>query len=57
MAVEIYRVDDAAKVMGITPKALRRRIERRSISCQKIGGRWTVALDPDDFRRKATPAK
>lgn len=57
MAVEIFTISEAAEVMGITQKAMRRRVERRCISCQKIGGRWIVALDPDDFRRKATPAK
>ena len=57
MAVEIFTISEAAEVMGIPQKAMRRRVERRCISCQKIGGRWIVALDPDDFRKKEPTAK
>lgn len=55
MAVELFRTRAAADILGVSEKALRSRCRRGTLSCQKVGGRWRVALDTSDlppFARK-----
>jgi hypothetical protein len=40
-------IDKAATVLGISPGAVRKRIERRQLHARKVAGRWDVELDGD----------
>jgi excisionase family DNA binding protein len=42
---EIMTVADAADVLGITPGAVRKRLERGQLSGQKVGNTWRVLLN------------
>lgn len=55
--IRLLTTREAAEVLGCSLKSLQRRIERRAISCGKVGGRWQVALDMNDlpsFGKKAS---
>src|SRR5436305_13055593 len=47
----ILTVDDAAVVLGITPGAVRKRIERGHLSARKHRGQWRVILHETDATR------
>jgi hypothetical protein len=38
---------DAARMLGISPDAARKRLERGTLRGHKVGGRWIVSLDLD----------
>jgi len=42
---EIMTVADAADVLGISPGAVRKRLERGQLSAQKVGSTWRVLLN------------
>ncbi len=50
-ASKLVPLVDAARKLGLTPKALRARIERGSVEgATKIGGRWHVSMRTDQIR-------
>jgi len=54
----VLSVNDAAQAFGVSPGAIRKRIERGQLSGQKIRGQWQVVLDrlPGDETTSATTA-
>ena len=54
----VLSVNDAAQAFGVSPGAIRKRIERGQLSGQKIRGQWQVVLDrlPGDETTNATTA-
>lgn len=40
-----YPVSEAAEMMGITPGALRKRIQRRTVDATKVDGQWYVYVE------------
>ena len=49
VGVQTYSVSEAARLLGISSKALQARARRGAISSQKVGGRWEIAFDPADL--------
>ncbi len=43
-----YGIDDAARTLGISKEALRKRIKRGTVEAYKDGGRWVVELPDAD---------
>ncbi|MCD6031186.1 MAG: hypothetical protein K0S78_3360 [Thermomicrobiales bacterium] len=55
---EIVSLKEAAVRLGISPDAVRKRLERGTLRGEKRGGRWRVALEPDaqaDTDQDGTP--
>jgi excisionase family DNA binding protein len=51
---EIMTVADAANVLGITPGAVRKRLERGQLSGQKVGNTWRIMLNATEATRRDT---
>lgn len=45
-------VNEAAEILGISPAALRKRIQRGTIQSYKVDGRLYVVLTPEDYESK-----
>jgi excisionase family DNA binding protein len=49
--------DEAAAVMGVTPRTVRRRCERGELDAQKKGRQWLIRREEiEDHSRRAVPA-
>ena len=40
--IGLYSCSDVAEVMGMTPRAIQKKMARGEIKARKIGGRWTT---------------
>lgn len=40
--IKVYTPEEAAKMLHITPDAVRRRIYRKTLPAAKLGGRWVI---------------
>jgi len=43
--MELLAIDEAANILGVHPRTVRRYIERGTLEAQRIGGVWRIPLD------------
>jgi hypothetical protein len=51
IVASVVSVAEAAHILGLTPGAIRKRIERGQLAAHKVSGQWHVVLNSDETTR------